>query len=85
VLTATDSPLTTATQAETVTAAAAKLVYTTTAQTLTTGATSATITVQLDDAYGNVATATSAQTVNLTTSSTTAGQFLNAGARASPA
>jgi len=71
--------LTSATQAETVKAVASKLVYTTSAQTLTAGVTSGTITVQLDDSYGNVASATSAQTVNLTTSSTTAGQFLNAG------
>ena len=75
VLTASDSPLTAATQTETVTAAAAsKLVYTTTAQTLTAGVTSGTLTVQLDDSFNNVATATSTQTVLLTTTSS-AGQF----------
>src|SRR5208282_5265463 len=77
VLTVTDSALTnpTATQTETVAAAAAsKLVYTTTAQTLTAGITSGTITVQLDDAFNNVATAASTQTIGLTTSSA-AGQF----------
>ena len=75
VLTASDSPLTAATQTETVTAAAAsKLVFTTTAQTLTAGVTSGTITVQLDDSFNNVATATSTQTITLTTTSA-AGQF----------
>ncbi len=71
VLTAADSPLTSATQSETVNAAAAsKLVITTAAQTLTAGVTSNTITVQLDDPFNNAATATSTQTVMLTTSST---------------
>src|SRR5947209_3860831 len=74
-LTDADSPLTSATQTETVNAASAsKLVYTTTAQTLTAGATSGTITVQLDDAFNNVTTAAATQTVNLTTTSA-AGRF----------
>jgi len=78
VLTAADSGLTSATQGETVTAGTvAKLGYTSSPQTLVVGLSSGTLTVQLDDAYGNAVTATSAQTVNLTTSST-AGQFLNA-------
>jgi hypothetical protein len=73
VLTVTDSALTnpTATQTETVNAAAAsKLVFTTTAQTLTAGVTSGTITIQLDDAFNNTATAASTQTINLSTTST---------------
>ena len=76
-LTATDSALTnpTATQTEIVNAAAAsQLVFTTTAQTLTAGVTSGTITVQLDDPFNNVATAASTQTITLTTSSG-GGQF----------
>src|SRR5205823_2360149 len=75
-LTATDSALDrkTVAQAETVIAAAAsKLVFTTTTQTLTAGVTSNTITVQLADAFNNVATAASSHTVLLST--TTAGQF----------
>ncbi len=76
-ITATDTALTTqtVTQTETVNAAAAsKLVYTTTAQTLTAGVTSGTITVQLEDPFNNVATATSTQTIALSTTSS-AGQF----------
>ncbi len=72
-LTAADSPLTSVTQTETVSAAAAsKLVITTAPQALTAGVTSGPITVQLDDPFNNVATATSTQTVQLTTSSTAA-------------
>ncbi len=70
-ITATDTALSTqtVTQQETVTAAASQLVFTTLAQTLTAGVTSGTITVQLKDAYNNVAVATSPQTVSLTTNS----------------
>ena len=54
-------------------AAASKLVYTTTAQTLTAGVVSGTITVQEEDAFGNVTT--TAETVNLSTSNTGTGLF----------
>src|SRR5205823_4812496 len=57
-LTASDGALAspTVTQTETVNAAAAvKLAYSTSAQTLTAGVTSSTITVQLDDVYNNAA------------------------------
>src|SRR5207248_1772165 len=77
VLTATDGALAnpSATQTETVTAAAAsKLVFATAAQALTAGVTSGTITVQLQDAFSNVAAAASTQTVLLSTTSA-AGQF----------
>ena len=75
-LTVTDFALTssTATQTETVNAATvSKLVYTTTAQTLTAGVVSGTLTVQEEDAFGNVTT--TAETVNLSTSNTTTGLF----------
>src|SRR6202044_2668945 len=66
--------LTSATQSETVNAAAAsKLVYTTTAQTLTAGVVSGTLTVQEQDSFGNVST--TAETVNLTTSNAATGLF----------
>ena len=75
-LTVTDFALTspTATQTETVIAAAAsQLVYTTTAQTLTAGVVSGALTVQEEDAYGNVTT--TAETVNLSTSNASTGLF----------
>ncbi len=72
-ITAADGSLTSATQTETVIAAAAgKLQISTAPQALTAGVTSGPITVQLDDPFNNVATATSTQTVQLTTSSTAA-------------
>jgi hypothetical protein len=55
-------------------AAASKLVFTTTAQTLTAGVTSGTMTVTLEDAFNNVVTASSTQTLSLATGSG-AGQF----------
>ena len=61
-LTATDNALTnpTVTQTETINAAAAsQLVFTTAPQTLTAGVTSNTMTVTLDDAFNNIATAAS--------------------------
>ena len=73
-LTASATGLTSATQTETVIAAAAsKLVYTTPAQTLTAGVVSDTLTVQEEDAFGNVTT--TAETVNLSTSNTATGLF----------
>ena len=77
ILTATDGALTTTTvtQTETVNAAAAsKMVFTTVPQTLTAGVTSGTITVQLEDSFGNFSNAASAQTILLSTTSA-AGQF----------
>ncbi len=73
-LTVTDNALTTptATQTETVTAAtASQLAFTTLPQTLTAGVTSNTITVQLEDAFGNfTAAAGNAQTISLSSNST---------------
>src|SRR5207253_2505590 len=57
-------------QAETVIAKTATHLMFSATPTLTAGVTSATITVTLDDAYNNVATASSTQTVLLTTTST---------------
>ncbi len=76
-LTATDGSLTTTTvsQMETVNAAAAsQMVFTTVPQTLTAGVTSGTLTVQLEDSFGNVSNATSAQTILISTTSS-GGQF----------
>ena len=76
-ITATDAALTTptVTQQETVDAAAAyQLVLSPGAQTLTAGTPSASITVTLEDQFGNLATAASTQTVSLTTTSL-AGSF----------
>ena len=69
-LTAAAAGLSSATQPETVLAAApAKLVFATLAQTLTAGAASAPMTVQLDDQYGNAAVAGGSLTVNLASTS----------------
>ncbi len=59
-------------------AVASKLAITSAAQTLTAGVSSAAITVQIQDAYGNAAAAGSARTVNLATASPF-GVFRNAG------
>src|SRR5207302_964198 len=73
-LTAGASGLTSATQTETVSAAgASKLVFTTSAQALTAGVVSGTMTVQEQDQYGNVSI--TAETVNLSTSNTSTGLF----------
>ncbi len=74
---ATDGTLTTTTvtQMETVNAAAAsKMVFTTVPQTLTAGVTSGTITVQLEDSFGNFSNAMSPQTILFSTTSS-GGQF----------
>src|SRR5580700_8938397 len=70
-LTATATGLTSATQQETVfAAAAAQFAFTTSAQTLTAGVTSGVLTVQLQDAFGNAASAGSGgQAISLSTSS----------------
>src|ERR1019366_2334070 len=72
-ITATDAALATktVTQQETVNAASAsQLAFSPGAQTLTAGVASGTITVTLEDQYGNVATAGSPQTISLTSTST---------------
>jgi hypothetical protein len=67
---------TTASQTETVKAAAAsKFAFTTPAQTLTAGVVSGTITATLEDAFGNAVSAGSNVTVALKTSSTSSGIF----------
>jgi hypothetical protein len=69
-LTAAASGLTPATQGESVIpAAASHLAFTTPPQTLTAGVASGTITVALEDAFGNPVTVGSALTVNVSTSS----------------
>ena len=69
-LTAATSGLTSATQVEIVNAAvASQLVFSTVAQTLTAGVASSTITVELEDAYGNTVDASSGLTVTLSTTS----------------
>ena len=69
-ITATASGIGTATQQETVVpAAASQLVFTTPPQTLTAGTSSGTITIVLEDAFGNPVTAGSALTVSLSTTS----------------
>ncbi len=77
-ITATDNGLTTTTvtqRTETVNAAAAsKMVFTNTPLTLTAGVTSSTLTVQLEDSFGNVSNATSPQTILFSTTSS-GGQF----------
>jgi hypothetical protein len=79
-ITAAATGLTAATQKETVVAAApAKIVFTTTAQTVTAGAVSGTITIQLKDAFGNVAIAPVGGTTITLSSSSTSGKFLNTG------
>ena len=71
-LAAAASSLATAEQTETVNpAAASRLVFTTSPQTLTAGVASGTITVTLEDAFGNVVDASSAVTVNLSSTSGT--------------
>ena len=71
-LTAAAGTLTSATQQETVNpAAASQLVFTTAPQTLTTGVASGTITVGLEDAFGNSVKATAATIVSLDTTSGT--------------
>jgi adhesin/invasin len=71
VLTAAIGSLTAATQQETVVpAAASHLAFTTAPQTLTAGVASNTITVALEDAFGNTVEATSPLTVTLSTTST---------------
>src|SRR5439155_571443 len=73
-LTAATTGLTSGTQTETVVAAAAaRLVVTTGAPTLTAGVNSGTITVQEQDQFGNATT--TAQTVNLSTSNSGTGLF----------
>ena len=72
-ITATDSALTTTTvsQTETVVAAAAsKMVFTNAPLTLTAGVTSGNLTIQLEDSFGNFATASTSQTISLATTST---------------
>ena len=69
-LTATAGSLPSASQQETVNpAAASRLAFTTAAQTLAAGVTSSTITVSLQDTFGNAVNASSPLTVNLSTTS----------------
>ena len=76
-VTATNGGLTSATQQETINpAAASKLVFTTTAVTVTAGVASGTITVQRQDQYNNPNTSDGTIAVNLTTSSS-GGSFLS--------
>ncbi len=69
-ITATISGVGSATQQETVSpAATSQVVFTTSPQNLTAGAASGTMTIALEDAFGNPVNATSAVTVNLSTTS----------------
>ena len=71
-LTATAGGLASATQQETINpAAASRLAFTTAPQTLTTGVASTTMTVALEDAFGNPVEASSALTIGLDTTSGT--------------
>ena len=70
-LTASAADLVAATQTETIVAdAASQLAFTTPEQVLTAGAPSSTMTVALEDAFGNLASSSSALSVALTTTST---------------
>jgi hypothetical protein len=79
-ITASATGLTSATQTETVNAAApSKLVFTTLAQTLTAGVCSATITVQTQDTFGNPSSVAAATAVSLSTTSTGGAFYSDAG------